>query len=128
MSTQLVALPIREDGSLSPHAGRALYWQVFSVDAGYPPQRVWDLKLKEPGCLHEWHVRGDGNRHPLHSVDVVLAGSAGDGVIRNLALRETTLIATAETDPEKALADFVAGTLVAPLPHEEAECLRTKAP
>lgn len=123
MSTQLVALPIREDGSLSPHAGRALYWQIFAVDAGYPPQRVWDLKLTEAGCLHEWHVRGDGNHHPLHAVDIVLAGSAGDGVIRNLALRETTLIATAETDPDKALADFIGGTLAAPLPHEEAECL-----
>ena len=122
MTFPLIAVAVREDGTLSPHAGRAKHWQVYAMN-GTQPELVWELVLTESGCLHEWHVRGDGNRHPLHSVDIALAGSGGDGVTRRLAERGTQLVTTAESDPLQAVEKFLKGTLADSLPHDESECL-----
>jgi len=121
MSASLVAVAVGEDGTVSPHAGRALLWRVYAVE-GDNPDRVWDLQLKNSGSLHEWHVRGDGNRHPLHSVDVAVAGSGGEGVIRRLAERQITLFATTEQDPLQAVFAYLQGKLVAAVPHGENQC------
>lgn len=122
MTFPLIAVAVREDGTVSPHAGRALCWQVYAID-GDAPVRVWDLTLTEAGCLHEWHVRGDGNRHPLHGVDIAIAGSGGDGVSRRLAERQTTLVTTAEKNPLKAVTDYLNGTLTEGAGHDESQCL-----
>lgn len=122
MTTPLVAVAIQQDGTVSPHAGRALLWQVFAVE-GATPEKVWELTLNDAGCLHEWHVRNDGNRHPLHSVDIAIAGSGGDGVKRRLGERDTNLVTTSETDPLKAVQNFLAGNLAAGAPHNDEDCL-----
>ena len=122
MSNVLIAIALREDGSVSPHAGRALHWQVYTVD-NEQPVLAWELNLTDTGCLHEWHVRDDNSRHPLHSVDVAIAGSGGEGVTRRLAERETQLVGTAETSPLKAVTDYLTGTLSPGRPHDENECL-----
>lgn len=122
MTVPLIAVAVNDDGSLSPHAGRALRWLVYAVENGNV-EEVWRINLTAPGCLHEWHVRGDGNRHPLHSVDVALAGSGGDGVIRRLAERGTQLVATAETNPLAAVNAYLSGTLLPGAGHDESQCL-----
>ncbi|TVZ38793.1 putative Fe-Mo cluster-binding NifX family protein [Alteromonadaceae bacterium 2753L.S.0a.02] len=121
MNKQLVAIALQTDGTIAPHAGRAQIWQVFVVENG-EYETVWQLQLEENGCLHEWHVRGDGNRHPLHGVDFVIAGSAGEGVINRLAERDTALITTAETNPQKAIIGFIKDALPEGLPHDSASC------
>lgn len=124
MTLSLIAVAVQKDGTLSPHAGRALHWDIYAVEDGNgEPARVWSLELTESGCLHEWHVRGDGNRHPLHSVDVALAGSGGEGVVRRLAERQTVLVSTAESDPLLAVKGYIAGNLRNGLPHDESTCL-----
>lgn len=120
MAEQLIAVAVGKDGKLADHAGRALHWQVYVVtdtDITF----AWALELSAMGCLHEWHVRGDGNRHPLHYVDVALAGSAGEGVTRRLKERNTVLLTTAESDPIAAIAAYRADNLPAGLPHEECQ-------
>jgi hypothetical protein len=58
-------------------------------------------------------------------VDVAIAGSAGEGVIRRLFERNTELLTTIETSPEKAAEAYRLGQLIAGLPHEEQPCLKT---
>lgn len=127
MTTTLIAVAVRPDGTVSPHAGRALLWRVYAVstltDGEASPVPAWDIHLTQSGCLHEWHVRPDNGRHPLHTVDIAIAGSAGDGVHKRLADRNTTLVATSEPDPLKAVLDYMSGTLAPALPHDERECL-----
>ncbi|MDO6749434.1 nitrogen fixation protein, partial [Gilvimarinus sp. 1_MG-2023] len=84
---------------------------------------VWNLTLSPAGSLHEWHVRGDGNRHPLHEVDIAICGSAGEGVTRRLAERHTTLVATSESDPVTAVIAYLNSNLAPGRPHEELPCL-----
>ena len=117
MTAQLIAVAVKKNGQLADHAGRARHWQVYVVTET-EITFAWALELTEMSCLHEWHVRGDGNRHPLHYVDVALAGSAGDGVTRRLKERDTVLLTTAESDPITAITAYRADALPAGLPHE----------
>ncbi|SIS59786.1 NifB/NifX family molybdenum-iron cluster-binding protein [Insolitispirillum peregrinum] len=120
---KLIAVAVREDGTVSPHAGRALLWAVYDVWPGQPPVQAYAIQLNEQTCLHVWHTRAYPERHPLHAVDVAIAGSGGEGVQRRLAERQTLLLTTAEQDVDKAVVDYCAGTLAAGLPHDERECL-----
>lgn len=120
---KLIAVAMRKDGSVSPHAGRALVWVVYDIVPGQEPLEAYTITLRPDTCLHEWHLRETPERHPLHAVDVAIAASGGEGVHRRLGERGTTLVVTAEHDVLKAVKDFLAGTLADGLPHDEQECL-----
>lgn len=117
----LIAVALRSDGRLSPHAGRALIWAVYTIA---PVAEAWRITLTKATSLHEWHVRPDPERHPLHRVDVAIAASAGDGVIRRLAERGVMLVTTTEEEPATAVALYLAGELPEGLPHDhkDREC------
>ena len=119
---RLVAVAIDRHGRVAGHAGRALRWRVFDVWPGAAPQGACTIELDEHACLHEWHVCAQPERHPLHAVDVAIAASAGDGVIRRLAERGVTLLATGEIDPDRAVAAYLAGQLPPGAPHDEHSC------
>ncbi|OQW78668.1 MAG: nitrogen fixation protein [Proteobacteria bacterium ST_bin11] len=121
----LIAVAVETDGGIAAHAGRASRWLVYVAGKEPEASLAWTLDLTDIGSLHEWHVRGDGNRHPLHYVDVAIAGSAGDGVKRNLLERNTHLYTTVEKSPAKAVAAYLAGELADGLPHAEQHCLKT---
>ena len=123
MTEKLVAVAVANDGNIAAHAGRALRWMVYVVSDEADPTLAWTLDLTTTGCLHEWHVRGDGNRHPLHFVDTAIAASAGEGVRRRLQQRDTELLTTIETNPDKAVAAYRTGNLAEGLPHENQACL-----
>lgn len=123
MTETLVAVAVANDGTIEAHAGRALHWMVYAISDDAKANLVWTLDLTAMGCLHEWHVRGDGNRHPLHFVDIAIAASAGEGVRRRLDQRNTELLTTTETNPERAVEAYRAGTLAEGLPHEHQPCL-----
>jgi predicted Fe-Mo cluster-binding NifX family protein len=125
MNDKLIAVAVGDDGKIAPHAGRASRWMVYVVANESVASHAWTLDLTEIGSLHEWHVRGDGNRHPLHYVDVAIAGSAGEGVKQRLFERNTELLTTSETSAHNAVEAYLAGKLSVGLPHEEQQCLKT---
>jgi hypothetical protein len=122
MDEKLVAVAVGNDGSIAAHAGRASKWLVYVVNNEPEARLAWTLELTDIGSLHEWHVRGDGNRHPLHYVDVAIAGSAGEGVKQRLLERNTLVLTTRETSPQQALVAYRLGKLAEGLPHEEQAC------
>lgn len=119
---RLIAVAIDRSEKVAGHAGRAHRWRVFDVWPGEAPDGAYTIELDEHACLHEWHVCQYPERHPLHSVDVAIAGSAGEGVIRRLGERGVTLLTTGESDPLRAVKAFLAGALPAGKPHDEHEC------
>lgn len=123
MTEKLVAVAVTNDGNIAAHAGRALRWRVYVVSDEAESSLAWTLDLTNVGCLHEWHVRGDGNRHPLHYIDTAIAASAGAGVQRRLQQRNTELLTTSEPNPDKAIEAYQAGNLPEGLPHEEKGCV-----
>ncbi|CAD5376584.1 Predicted Fe-Mo cluster-binding protein, NifX family [Pseudomonas sp. OF001] len=121
-SRRLIAVAVDRDGRVAGHAGRAHRWRVFDVWPGAEPEQAYDLELAEHACLHEWHVCAQPERHPLHTVDVAIAGSAGDGVIRRLGERGVSLLTTGEGDPLAAVRAFLADALPPGAPHDEHAC------
>lgn len=120
-TTPLIAVAVQENGRVAPHAGRADVWQVYAFEMG-APELVWTLRLTSEGSLHEWHVRNDGNRHPLHTVDVAICRSAGDGVMARLAERNTLVVTTLEPDPFIAVQKYLEGTLGQQNDHDDSCC------
>ncbi len=124
MDEKLIAVAVGGDGEIAPHAGRASKWMVYVVGHETGVSLAWTLELTNIGSLHEWHVRGEGDRHPLHYVDMAIAGSAGEGVKRRLFERNTELLTTTETSPLKAVEACRIGELAEGLPHGEQHCLK----
>ena len=122
MAEKLVAVAVANDGNIAPHAGRALQWAVYIVADEADISLAWTLNLTNTGCLHEWHIRGDGNRHPLHFVNIAIAASAGEGVRRRLQQRDTELLTTIETNPDRAVKAYREGSLAKGFPHEDRAC------
>ena len=119
---KLVGVAVRSDGKIAGHAGRAHYWVIYDVWPGREPVEVYTLELADDACLHEWHVQEFPERHPLHGLDVLIASSAGDGVIRRLKERGVECVTTTEETPLQAVQNFLAHNLAPGFPHNETEC------
>ncbi len=91
---------------VSGHAGQAREWLLFDCQSGQPlpaPQRIALTKDQLPH-----HFKDDGP-HPLHGVQVLIAGSAGDGFLRHMAAWGAQVLLTGESDPRAALHKVLAG-------------------
>jgi predicted Fe-Mo cluster-binding NifX family protein len=94
---------------VSGHAGQAREWLLFDCQSGQPlpePQRIALTKEQLPR-----HFKDDGP-HPLHGVDLLIAGSAGDGFLRHMAGWGAQVLLTGETDPRAALQKVLAGEVL----------------
>lgn len=101
-----IAIATRDYATVATHAGRARHWLVYDClpDAGRPaPERI---ELAEADVFH--HAREDAP-HPLDGIELVIAGSAGEGFLRHLARRGAEVVLTGETDPPRALDLLLAG-------------------
>ena len=102
-----VAIATHKDWTqVSGHAGQTREWLLFDCRPGAPlpePQRIALTKQQLPH-----HFQDDGP-HPLHGVQVLIAGSAGDGFLRHMETWGAEVLLTGETDPRAALQKVLAG-------------------
>jgi predicted Fe-Mo cluster-binding NifX family protein len=104
-----IGVATRDWAAVSGHAGQARCWLVYDLAdhrQGQPLPEPARIELAKEHVLH--HFQDDGP-HPLDGVDIVVAGSAGDGFIRHMKKRGAETLLTGETDPARALARIVAG-------------------
>ncbi len=92
------------------HAGRARHWLVYDTAAASPAAKV---QLEPAQVFH--HYEGSGP-HPLDGIEAVIAISAGEGFMKRMQARGVDARQTAESDPDKAVADYLAETLSDPKP------------
>ncbi|WP_096701005.1 hypothetical protein [Magnetospirillum sp. 15-1] len=97
-------------GKVAGHAGRARHWLVYDQNSGSPPAPV---ELEPAQVFH--HYEGNGP-HPLDGMDAVIAISAGEGFMKRMQARGVDARQTAETVPDKAVADYLAECLSDPRP------------
>jgi predicted Fe-Mo cluster-binding NifX family protein len=107
-----IAVGSQNRKSVTGHAGRTRRFTVWQASPGAEPTHVKWIALPKELAFHEFHGSGP---HPLDELDVLIVGGAGPGFVRRLAERGVTVVQTSETDPEKAVRDYLAGTL-APAP------------
>lgn len=106
-----IALPTTSDFTeVAGHAGKCRRWLIYDCQPGAPlppPQRV---ELAKEQVMH--HFKDDGP-HPLDGVEVIVAGSAGDGFRRHMQKRGAQVVLTAETVAETAVVKLLAGEALA---------------
>jgi predicted Fe-Mo cluster-binding NifX family protein len=102
-----IAIAVKDEFSVvSGHAGKTRTWLVYDCTPG--------AAITAPGRVvlaHEQlpHYFKDDGPHPLDGVEIVVAGSCGDGFIRHMAKRGAQVLLTGESDPARALACILAG-------------------
>jgi len=104
-----IAVPTKDWAAISGHAGQARCWLLFDLTeqrAGAPLPTPTRVELAKEQMFH--HFQDDGP-HPLDGIEIVLAGSAGDGFVRHMKKRGADVLLTGETDPATAIARIVAG-------------------
>lgn len=101
-----IAIASKDFSEVSSHAGQTRHWLVYDSDAPDEPERV---NLEKAQLFH--HFQDDGP-HPLDGVEVIIAGSAGDGFIRHMAKRGAEVLLTGEKDAARALAAVLEGQVL----------------
>jgi hypothetical protein len=104
-----IAVATKDWVAVGGHAGQARCWLVYDLTdqrAGEPLPLPTRVELAKEQLFH--HFQDDGP-HPLDGIEIVLAGSAGDGFIRHMKTRGADVLLTGETDPALALAHIIAG-------------------
>ena len=94
------------------HAGRARRWLVFESALAAPPER---LELASDEVYHYFEGAGDAS-HPLENVNAIITHSAGEGFLTKMEKKGIAAVLTAEGDPAKAVADYLANRLSPPKP------------
>ncbi|MBL8439381.1 MAG: hypothetical protein JNM61_14380 [Zoogloeaceae bacterium] len=101
-----IAIPTQDYTRVAGHAGQARHWLVFDCEPGLPLPVGERVELTKEQVFHHFQ---DDAPHPLDGVELVVAGSAGDGFVRHLAKRGAQVLLTGEADPSAALAKILAG-------------------
>ena len=101
-----IAVASQNFRTVTPHAGRTRRFLVYEAEPRMTPVEVGRLDLPKEFAMHEWL---DDRPHPLDEADVVIAGSCGPGFARRMAARGIIAVATSETDPIRAVSDYLAG-------------------
>ena len=99
------------------HAGRAKSWLLVDSDSSDAPEHI---KLSSDEVFH--YFEGDTD-HPLKQANAIIAQSAGEGFLNKMKKRGVDAVMTGETDPMKAVEDYLAQQLAPPKPRPVGELL-----
>ncbi|WP_114416488.1 NifB/NifX family molybdenum-iron cluster-binding protein [Marinospirillum perlucidum] len=112
-----IAVASRDGKKVSGHIGKCAHWILYEVkeEAGQPPQVIEQesLLLAKPLIFHYYK---DDQPHPLRHCTAVIGASAGESFVEKMKKRGIATLLTAETDPAKAVEDFVNQQLTPPKP------------
>jgi predicted Fe-Mo cluster-binding NifX family protein len=103
-----IAVTSQNFRTITPHAGRTRRFLVYRGAPGGDPELVDRLDLPKQQALHDW---GNKDGHPIFEMDAVLCGSCGHNFVAKLAKRGVEAVPTDETDPERAIRDYLTGQL-----------------
>lgn len=104
-----IAVATKDWTTVSGHAGQTrcwLLWDLGDLAPGAALPEPTRVELSKDQLFH--HFLDDGP-HPLDGVEIVVAGSAGDGFVRHMKKRGADVALTGESDPTRALTLLIAG-------------------
>jgi predicted Fe-Mo cluster-binding NifX family protein len=102
-----IAIATKDYTHVAGHAGQARHWLLYDSDSeSAAPARV---QLDKAQVFHHWE--GDGP-HPLDGIEVIVAGSAGDGFLRRMSKRGVSVLLTGERDATRAFTAVLGGKIL----------------
>lgn len=102
-----IAVASQNRKSITGHAGKCRKFWIYQLDG----QRLVDKTLLELPLQDSLHASPHDAAHPLDTVDLLICGGLGQGLKRRLEQRGVRAVATAESDPDRAVAAWLVGTL-----------------
>lgn len=116
-----IAVTSQNRKTITGHAGKCRKFWLYELVG----QHVQDKQLIELAITQSFHEvahTGAAARlaHPLDGINCLIAGGLGRGLQNRLKQQGIQAIATSETDPDRAVAAWLAGTLaeIEPEAHE----------
>jgi predicted Fe-Mo cluster-binding NifX family protein len=108
-----VAISYQNGRNVSGHAGRCNRFKVYTIQDNKIASSE-DLEFSDEIVFHNvFHDRViPFNEHPLHGIDVIITGSMGSGFVAKMAMNGIKAVGTSERDADKAMGDYLNGTLV----------------
>lgn len=102
-----IAVTSQNRKTITEHAGKCRKFWIYNIEAG----AVTDKHLVELAIEESFHASHDGLAQPLTTVNVLITASMGAGLHQRLASYGITPILTMETDPDTAVAAYLANKL-----------------
>ena len=109
-----IAVASQNREQITEHAGRCRKFWIYETEEN----TVAHKKLLELPKEQSFHDSSPHAPHPLDDAQVLIAGNMGTGLVRRLEARGIKAVITPETDPDKAVAAYLDGTLVVGVPDE----------
>ncbi|MEW6676375.1 MAG: NifB/NifX family molybdenum-iron cluster-binding protein [Pseudomonadota bacterium] len=110
-----IAVTSQNRKTVTGHAGKCRKFWVYDVDHAEARSR----NLLELGLDQTFHASHGEGAHPLDGINVLITAGLGTGLQQRLKRKGILAVATPETDPDRAVAAWLNGTLaeVAPEDH-----------
>lgn len=111
-----IAVASQNRKEITGHTGRCRKFWVYQIENGV----ITGKELLELPKEQSFHDSSPLEPSPLDSVQVLIVGGMGSGLVRRLEQRNIQALITKETNPDQAVQDFLNGTLkIEPAePHE----------
>lgn len=103
-----IAVASQNRKEITDHTGRCRKFWIYDIENGTIANKAL-LELAKEHCFHE-SIPSEPS--PLDNVQVLIAGGMGTGLVRRLGYMGIEPLITAETNPDKAVEDYLKGTLV----------------
>jgi len=117
-----IAVASQNRKQVTGHTGRCRRFRIYEVEAG----RVISRTLLELPIDQSFHAISPQASHPLDSVQVLISGGMGEGLVMRLARVGIEGLITTENDPDRAVALYLAGNLPLGEPEAGGEHLRLR--
>lgn len=102
-----IAVTSQNRKTITGHAGKCRKFWIYDVEAdAVSHKRLLELTLEQ-----SFHESAANQPHPLDDVNVLICGGLGQGLQYRLKQKGIQALATAETDPDRAVAAWLEGAL-----------------
>lgn len=102
-----IAVTSQNRKTITGHAGKCRKFWIYDVEGKTVKGRTL-MELPIEQSFHESH--GD-NAHPLDGIAALITGGMGSGLLARLKQKGIEGLVTPETDPDRAVTDFLDGRL-----------------
>jgi len=103
-----IAVTSQNRKTITNHAGKCRKFWIYEVE----DNSVQGKQLLEIPLSQSFHESDHNAPHPLDGVKLLISGGHGQGLQHRLQRMGIVALATAETDPDKAVAAWLAGKLI----------------
>lgn len=112
-----IAVASQNRKQVTGHTGRCRRFWIYELEAG----EVLSRTLLELPIDQSFHAISPQAPHPLDGVQVLISSGMGEGLVERLARMGIEGLITTESDPDRAVALYLAGNLPLGTPEASGE-------